>query len=445
MRISIIGAGYVGLVAAACFTSRDFDVLISTNDPKKVRMINEGRAPFFEPELGELLMKAAKSGALRAVSTRADAVLDSDVTFICVGTPTAAGGSIDLSFIYAVAEEIGRGLRKKKGYHTVVVRSTVVPGTTNKVKDIIEKLSGKKAGKDFGICMCPEFLREGNAVYDTFNPDRVVIGEHDKKAGDVLEKLFRKFYKGKKVPILRMNTVSAEMVKYVSNSILATKVSFINEVANICEKLKDIDVYEVAKGVGLDRRVGPLFLEAGPGFGGSCFPKDVNAIRSFSRELGYEPKILSTVISVNEEQALHVVDLARSSLGGLRGRRIAVLGLSFKPNTDDMREAPSVKIIRKLLAEGASVVAYDPIAKNNAKKILQKTIEYANSVADCLNGADCCIVVTEWDEFKRVKPEMLKMMRGRSIIDARRIWDAEELEKAGFRYIGIGLGGRSTH
>jgi UDPglucose 6-dehydrogenase len=440
MRVSIVGAGYVGLVAAACFANGGFRVLISTNDPQKIKMINEGKAPFFEPELDGLLRKAVKSGALKATNTRAEAILDSDVTFICVGTPSAADGSIDLGFIYAVAEEIGRGLRKKRGYHTVVVRSTVIPGTTNKVKEIVEKLSGKKAGKGFGICMCPEFLRQGQAVYDTFNPDRVVIGEHDKKAGNVLEKLFRKFYGRKKVPILRMNTVSAEMVKYVSNSILATKVSFINEIANICEKLKDVDVYEVAKGVGLDRRVGPLFLEAGPGFGGSCFPKDVNAILSFSRELGYEPKILATVTAVNEEQALHVVDLTRRSLGELRGKRIAVLGLSFKPNTDDMREAPSIRLINKLIDEGASVIAYDPVAVNNAKKILKDTIEYANSAAECFTGADCCIVVTEWEEFKKIKPEMLRKMRGRSIVDSRRIWDADKLRAAGFSYYGIGLG-----
>ncbi len=440
MRISIIGAGYVGLVAAVCFAKGGFKVQLSTNDPKKIKMINEGKAPFFEPQLDGLLRKAVESGALRAIGTRAEAILSSDVTFICVGTPSAADGSIDLSFIYAAAEEIGRSLRKKKGYHIVVVRSTVVPGTSNRVKDIIEKLSGKKAGKGFGMCMCPEFLRQGQAVYDTFNPDRVVIGEHDKRAGNILEKLFKNFYGGKKVPIVRMNMVSAEMVKYVSNSILATKVSFINEIANICEKLNDIDVYKVAKGVGLDRRVGPLFLEAGPGFGGSCFPKDVNAILSFSRELGYEPRILATVIAVNEEQALHVVELARRSLGGLRGKRIAVLGLSFKPNTDDMREAPSVRIIRKLLEEGATVAAYDPVAVENARKILKDKIEYASSSLECLKGADCCIVVTEWDEFRRIKPEMLKRMKGRSIVDARRIFDAEKLSDAGFSYYGIGLG-----
>jgi len=440
MKISIIGAGYVGLVAAACFANRGFKVLISTKNPKKIKMINEGKAPFFEPELDGLLRKAARSGMLQASGTRAEAVLDSDVTFVCVGTPSAADGSIDLNFVYEAAEEIGRSLRKKGGYHVVVMRSTVVPGTTDKVREIAEKLSGKKAGKDFGICMCPEFLRQGQAVYDTFNPDRVVIGEHDRKAGNVIEKLFKKFYKGKKVPILRMNTVSAEMVKYVSNSILATKVSFINEIANICERVPNVDVYEVAKGVGLDRRIGPLFLEAGPGFGGSCFPKDVNAIVSFSRELGYQPKILETVLKVNEEQALHVVDLARRSLGGLKGKIIAILGLSFKSDTDDMREAPSIRIIKKLLEEGATVAAYDPVAASNARKIFRDSINYADSVPECLRGADCCMVVTEWDEFKKLKPRNLKRMRGRSIVDARRIWDAETLRRAGFKYSGVGLG-----
>ena len=440
MRISIIGAGYVGLVAAACFANRGFKVLISTKDPKKIKMINEGKAPFFEPGLDGLLRKAARSGMLQASGTRAEAVLNSDVTFVCVGTPSADDGSIDLNFIYEAAEEVGRSLRKKKGYHVVVMRSTIVPGTTDKVTEIAEKLSGKKAGKGFGICMCPEFLRQGQAVYDTFNPDRVVIGEHDRRAGSVIEKLFKKFYKGKKVPILRMNTVSAEMVKYVSNSILATKVSFINEIANICERVPNVDVYEVAEGVGLDRRIGPLFLEAGPGFGGSCFPKDVNAIVSFSRELGYQPRILETVLEVNEEQALHVVDLARRSLGGLKGRRIAILGLSFKPDTDDMREAPSIRIIKKLLEEGATVAAYDPVAASNARKIFRDRIDYADSALECLRGADCCMVVTEWDEFKKLKPRNLKRMRGRSIVDARRIWDANKLRRAGFKYSGVGLG-----
>lgn len=441
MRVSIIGAGYVGLVAAACFASRGFEVLISTNDPKKVEMINEGRAPFFEPGLDGLLRKAVKRGLLRATKTRSEAVLNSDVTFICVGTPSAADGSIDLTFVREAAEEVGRSLRKKKGYHAVVVRSTVVPGTTDEVGEIIEKVSGKRAGRDFGVAMCPEFLRQGNAVYDTFNPDRVVVGEQDRRVGEMLGKLFRKFYKGKKVPILRMNTVSAEMVKYVSNSILATKVSFINEIANMCERVKNVDVYEVAKGVGLDRRIGPLFLEAGAGFGGSCFPKDVNAIISFSKELGYEPKILEAVLKVNYEQALHVVDLARRELGDLKDKRIAILGLSFKPNTDDMREAPSIKIINKLLEEGAKVVAYDPVAKENAGKIFKDKIEYADSVEKCLKGADCCMVVTEWDEFKKIKPEVLRKMKGKVVVDARRVWNPERVRKAGFIYRGVGLGG----
>jgi len=441
MKISVIGAGYVGVVAAACFADRGFETFISTNDPKKVEMINEGKAPFFEPGLERIIKKTVKAGMLKAMRTRSEAVLNSDITFICVGTPSAPDGSIDLKFIYEAAEEVGRSLRKKKGYHVVVVRSTVVPGTTDEVVKIVEKLSGKKAGKEFGVCMCPEFLRQGQAVYDTLNPDRVVIGEHDRKAGDVVERLFRKFYKGKRVPILRMNTVSAEMVKYVSNSILATKVSFINEIANICERVGNVDVYEVARGVGLDRRVGPLFLEAGAGFGGSCFPKDVNAIITFSKELGYEPKILETVLKVNYEQALHVVELARRSLGGLKDKRVAILGLSFKPNTDDMREAPSIKIINKLLEEGARVVAYDPVAMENARKIFKNEIEYAESAEECLKGADCCIVVTEWDEFKKIKLDALKKMKGRSIVDSRRIWNPEKLRKAGFSYSGIGLGG----
>jgi UDPglucose 6-dehydrogenase len=439
--ISIIGIGYVGLVAAACFADRGFKVTASTQDKDKVALINGGKAPFFEVGLDKILNRAVKLGKLRAVLGREEAILNSDVTFICVGTPSAPDGSIDLGMVYKTAEEVGNVLKKKKGYHLVVIRSTVIPGTSERVKGIISRISGKKAGKDFGICMCPEFLRQGNAVYDTFNPDRIVIGEYDTTSGNTLEKLYKKFYGNKKIPILRMNMASAEMVKYVSNSLLATKISFINEIANICEKLNNVDVYEVAKGVGLDRRIGPLFLEAGAGFGGSCFSKDVNALINFSKVVGYESLILEDVLLVNKLQALHVVELAKKELGDLTDKRIALLGLSFKPNTDDMRDAPSIKIIHALLEENAKVIAYDPVAINNATKILGKKIEYATSVKDCLKNADCCIITTEWEEFEKLKPVDLKEMSKKLIIDGRRVLDPAPFKKAGFVYKGVGFGG----
>jgi len=441
MRISIIGIGYVGLVAGACFADKGFEVIASTQDKDKAMLINNGKAPFFEPDLDRILKKVIKGSRLKAILGREEAILNSSVTFICVGTPSAPDGSIDLGLVYKTAEEIGRAVKEKKDYHLVVVRSTVIPGTSERVKGIISKISGKKAGKDFGICMSPEFLRQGNAVYDTFNPDRIIIGEYDKKSGTMLERLYRKFYRNKKISILKMNLASAEMVKYVSNALLANKISFINEIANICEKLDGVDVYEVAKGVGLDRRIGTLFLEAGVGFGGSCFSKDINALINFSKVIGYEPLILEDTLLLNKLQALHVVELARKELGGLADRRIALLGLSFKPNTDDMRDAPSVKIAHALLEEGAKVVAYDPVAINNARKILGDRIEYADSAKNCLKKADSCIIVTEWEEFKKLKPADFKEMSKKLVIDGRRILDPILFKKAGFTYLGIGLGG----
>jgi UDPglucose 6-dehydrogenase len=327
-KISIVGTGYVGLCTAAGFASKGYEVITSTHNPEKVDKINRGIPPFFESHLEELLKEAVSEGHLRCVLGRTEAIQNTEMTFVAVGTPSQPDGRINLQHIQDSAREIGEALAEKNAYHLVVIKSTVVPGTTqNVVKPILEKESNKSCGKNFGLCMSPEFLREGSAVYDTLHPDRVVIGEHDKTSGDVLETLSREFYSEELPPILRTNLPTAELIKYANNAFLATKISFINQIANICEKTSGTDVNTVANAIGLDKRIGPLFLKAGLGYGGSCFPKDVKALIAFSSSLGYDPVIIRAVENVNRNQPYKAVELAKKALGDLKGKRIAVLGL----------------------------------------------------------------------------------------------------------------------
>lgn len=439
-RISIVGTGYVGLCTAVGFATKGYKVITSTHDYKKATMINQGIPPFYEPGLQELLEKAVKRGSLRCSTNREEAILNTDITFIATATPSQPDGSINLEFIKNSAREIGE-VFKKKTYHLVVVKSTVIPGTTEKrVKPTIETYSNKRCGVDFGLCMNPEFLREGSALYDTLNPDRIVIGEYDQKSGDILETLYRDFYKERTTPLIRTNLSTAELIKYANNAFLATKISFINTIANICQKIPNTDVTTVARAIGIDKRISPLFLKAGLGYGGSCFPKDVKALIAFSKSLSYNPSLLNAVKNVNQAQPYKVVELSKRLIGDLKGKRIAILGLAFKPNTDDMREAVAIKIINKLLEEGAKINAYDPAAVINAKRIFLNKIEYASSTIECLKNADCCIIVTEWDEFKKLKPEdFMQNMRQPILIDGRRIYNPEEFSRK-LRFAAIGLG-----
>jgi len=443
-RISIVGTGYVGLCTAAGFASKGYGVIASTRDSEKAGLINRGIPPFYEPGLEELLKKVVDKGNLRCVVGREEAILDTDITFIAVATPSNPDGSINLQHIAGSAQEIGEALSKKDAYHLTVMKSTVVPGTTqNLVKSALERFSNKKCGVDFGLCMNPEFLREGSAVHDTFHPDRIVIGEYDKKSGDLLETLYKDFY-GKGVPpMVRTNLPTAELIKYASNSLLATKISFVNQIANLCQKIPGADVVKVAEAVGLDHRIGPHFLRAGLGYGGSCFPKDVKALISYSEGLGYSPVLLRAVEAVNEAQPLQALSLAKRLMGEVRGKRIAVLGLAFKPNTDDIREAVSIKLIEGLLKEGARIIAYDPAAMVNAKRALGDRIEYASSVTECIRGSDGCILATEWDEFKNLKAEdFIENMAKPTVVDGRRIYDPETFsKKMGFAAIGLGKEG----
>ena len=440
-RVSIAGTGYVGLSLAVAFAMKGYQVITLTHDPEKVTIINKGISPFYEPVLQENLKKVVGNKSLKCALDREEGILNTDVTFIGAGTPSRPDGSINLEYIEKSAGEIGAVLKKKKSYHLIVVKSTVVPGTTeNTVKPTIENHSGKRCGAEFGLCMNPEFLREGAALHDTLKPDRIVIGEYDQKSGDILEALYRDFYGEKAPPIIRTNLSTAELVKYASNAFLATKISFINTIANICEKTPGVDVTIVAKAIGLDKRIGPLFLSAGLGYGGSCLPKDMKALLAHSEVFGYKPELLEAVESVNENQPYKAVELCKNFLGDLGGKNVAILGLSFKPGTDDMRDARSIPIINQLLEEGANVITYDPVAIPNAKSIFGSKIEYASSAVGCLKNADCCIIVTEWDEFKKLKPDtFIKNMRQPSLIDGRRIYDPKRFSRK-LRFAAIGLG-----
>lgn len=439
-RISVVGLGFVGLSAAVFFADQGYTVIASSNQQRKVELVRNGVTPFFEPELKPKLRRVLKNRKLRVVVGRETAVLDTDITFVTVGTPSLSDGSADLTFVKATAKEIGAALKQKQGYHLIVVKSTVPPGTSeNVVKPIVEKYSEKKAGEEFGLAMSPEFLREGSSMYDIANPDRVVIGEFDERSGDILEELNRELYTIK-VPILRMSLASAELAKYASNAFLATKISFINQMANVCERISGVDVVEIARAMGLDPRIGPEFLRAGAGWGGSCFPKDTKALVDISRKLGYESKLIEETISVNVMQAKRMVELTEEELGKLEGKRIAILGLSFKPNTDDIREAASLRVIELLLAQGAKVAAFDPVAMNNVKEALGDRISYSSSVYECLENADCCMLVTEWNEFEKLQPsDFTRLMRNPILIDGRRIYDPVMFsKKLKLRAIGLG-------
>ncbi|MCL4429367.1 MAG: UDP-glucose/GDP-mannose dehydrogenase family protein [Chloroflexi bacterium] len=441
-NISVIGAGYVGLCTAVGLASKGYRVLACDVDEERIEKINKGIPPFYEPSLQEKLSESIQQGYLKGVVGKTDQViLETDLTFVAVGTPSKPDGSIDLKYIEMAACDIGKALKQKGSYHVTIVKSTVVPGTTRDVvKPILEKESEKTAGLGFGLCMNPEFLRQGSAFQDTINADRVVIGSYDERSGDVLEDLYKDFYSAHVPTIIRTSLATAELIKYASNSMLATKISFINTIANICEQIPGADVKVVAAAMGLDKRIGPLFLDAGLGYGGSCFPKDVKALIACSKSLGYDPKLLDSVEQVNKTQPLKAVMFCKEQLGSLEGKKIAILGLAFKPDTDDMREARVIPIINQLLKEGASVSAYDPVAMPMAKTIFDHKISYASSALRCIKGADACIIVTEWEEFKKLTPEdFAKNMRQPILVDGRRIYNPKTFA-AKLQFTALGLG-----
>jgi len=443
-RISIIGLGPVGLVTAVCVARKGYNVVGIDLDDERLKQIRNAEPPFFEPHLAEYLKDVVGNGRL-LVTRDPNSSAECDLTFITVGTPSNSDGSIDLTYVAHAATMIGRSLRQTHCNQLVVVKSTVAPGTArNIVKPALEGESGKTAGKDFGLCSNPEFLQEGNAVHDTEFPDRIVIGSDDPGAIKRLEELYNEMYGQEMPPTIRTTYENAELIKYANNAFLATKVSFINCIAGIAERVPHADVRTVAAGIGLDRRIGAQFLNAGLGWGGSCFPKDLDALVAFSRALGHSPELVEAVIVTNRRQSEKGVQLAKQALTSLCGRTVALLGLAFKPNTDDMRKAVSIPIVEKLLSEGATVVAYDPAAMPNAREIFRDRIKYARNPIECLHEADCCMIVTEWNEFKTILPStFVEQMRSPIVIDGRRIYDVDEFARTGVRLLAVGLGPRA--
>lgn len=442
MKVSVIGTGYVGLVTGTCLAESGNDVICMDVDAKKIGMLNSGEVPIYEPGLEELIKRNAASGRLSFTMDMVKAVRSAELIFIAVGTPPGDDGSADLKYVIGAAKEIGKHMN---GYKIIINKSTVPVGTGDKVKAAITSLTKHK----FDVVSNPEFLKEGAAVEDFMKPDRVVIGVESAKAKEIMQDLYAPLIR-KGDRILIMDIKSAEMTKYASNAMLATKISFINEMANICAGL-GADIDSVRRGMGYDKRIGFEFLFPGVGYGGSCFPKDVKALAQTALDIGVDAQLLKSVEAVNEHQKSLLSDMIVRHFSGtaglkrakskkpLTGKTIAVWGLSFKPKTDDMREAPSVIIINNLLRAGAVVNAHDPVATNEARKIFKNRINYMERDYEALRGADALAVVTEWSEFRA--PDFMKMkklMKKPVIFDGRNIYTKEELRKLGFMYYGIG-------
>lgn len=444
MKVSIIGTGYVGLVTGVCFAEKGHQVICVDVDKEKVNQINKGNAPIFEIGLDELLQKNIQKN-LRVTTDLYPSVLGTDITLIAVGTPYN-GTEIDLTYVKEASRQIGNALKDKANYHVVVVKSTIVPGTTDEVVlSILEEASEKKAGVGFGVGMNPEFLTEGDAVNDFMHPDRIVLGGLDGKTIQAMEELYHCF---EGVDFVRTNNKTAEMIKYASNALLATMISFSNELGNLCSALGNIDIVDVMKGVHMsnylspiqpngDRVVAPItaFLMAGCGFGGSCLPKDVKALISHGKKAGKQMPLLEAVIQVNEHQYEQVLHLLNRHFPSLNGIHVTILGLSFKPGTDDMRESPAIPIIRKLLDQGALIKAYDPIAKNEAQKIFRNSIEVCDDLLQSMQNSHAVILITKWEEFHKV-PELIENIQPQPLfIDGRRMLDKHSIAD----YQGIGM------
>lgn len=431
MEITVVGVGYVGLVVGTCLSDFGLNVTCVDNDDQKIKLLRKGLVPIYEIGLNDLIHRNIERERLHFTGDLGEAVESSSVVFIAVGTPPRDDGWTDLSAFMQVCKDIGSSMN---GYKVVVIKSTVPIGTAKKAISLIKESQSRPL--DFDIVSNPEFLREGSAVEDFMRPDRVVIGASSERAIEVMKEMYRPL-ELIDTPILVTSNETAEMIKYASNSLLATKVSFINEIANICERV-GADVEEVAKGIGLDRRIGPRFLSPGPGYGGSCFPKDLQALIHIAKKADYDFKIGRAAEEVNRLQMLSIVEKTEKLVGDLKDKEIGILGLSFKPNTDDVREAPSLTIIPKLLQKGARIRAYDPIASKEASKHLNDII-YVKDVYAAAEGVDCIVVITEWNEFRELDLERLKsLMRQPNVVDGRNIYSPARMKALGFNYVGVG-------
>ena len=431
MHIAVIGSGYVGLVTGACFAEFGVDVTCVDVDATKIARLSDGIIPIYEPGLEQLVAKNTQAGRLRFTTDAKSAVEQALVIFLAVGTPPKTDGSADLTYIEAAARSIAEHMN---GYKVVVTKSTVPVGTGERLRSLIRE--HQKKPNNFGIVSNPEFLREGAAIDDFMRPDRVVIGSRDEEAIAIMRDLYRPLYLIE-TPFVITSLEAAEVIKYAANAFLATKISFINEIANLCDRI-GCDVHDVARGIGMDRRIGSKFLHPGPGFGGSCFPKDTRALASVARQFESDSLIVDAVIEVNERQRRMMIPKIERLVGGLQSKTIAVLGLSFKPETDDMREAPSVDIIRALIEGGANVRAYDPVATEEAKKTLPEII-YAEDEYSAVTGADALVFMTEWNQFRALNMERVRsLMRSPKIADLRNIYEPEAMRELGFDYVGVG-------
>jgi UDPglucose 6-dehydrogenase len=432
MKVVMVGTGYVGLVSGACFAEFGVTVVCVDKDASKIARLEQGEIPIYEPGLDDLVAKNVRAGRLSFARDLAVAMDGADAVFIAVGTPSRRGdGHADLSYVFAAAEEIAQRI---DGYTVVITKSTVPVGTGREVERIIRQT---RPDADFDVCSNPEFLREGSAIEDFLRPDRVVIGTESARAREVMRRLYRPLYLIE-TPIVMTTLETAELIKYAGNAFLATKITFINEIADLCEKV-GADVQDVAKGIGLDGRIGRKFLNAGPGYGGSCFPKDTLALVRTAQQVGAPVRLVETVVDVNDRRKKAMADRIIEACGGsIGGRTIAILGVTFKPNTDDMRDAPSLDIVPALLAAGARVRAYDPVGMEEAARLLPG-VEWAKDAYACMASADCVAILTEWNEFRALDLERVAGLLARPVmVDLRNIYKPAEMREAGFEYHSIG-------
>lgn len=435
MKIAVIGTGYVGLVSGTCFSEMGVRVSCLDIDRKKIDNLNNGILPIWEPGLKDMVDNNMRKGLLSFTSDYAEALKEADAAFICVGTPPDEDGSADLQYVLAVAHEIGRNIN---GYMVVVTKSTVPIGTAEKVRKAVAKeIADRKLDIKFDVASNPEFLKEGDAVKDNLHPDRIVVGVDSENAREIMDRLYKPFVLNGH-PIIYMDIPSAEITKYAANAMLATKISFINDIANFCDKV-GADINSVRRGIGTDKRIGPYFIYAGTGYGGSCFPKDVKALIKSASDYDYSLEILKAVENVNNRQKETLYNKVYEYFDGdLKGKKIAMWGLAFKPNTDDMREAPALVLAEKFNSMGAKIFAYDPVAMDEAKRRLGDKITLCKSPYEATENADALLLVTEWTEFRVLDYKQLKKMKQKLIFDGRNIYDPKEVRKFGFQYFGIG-------
>jgi UDPglucose 6-dehydrogenase len=433
MNICMVGTGYVGLVTGACLADFGMHVVCVDKDEAKIASLERGHIPIYEPGLEEIVAKNERAGRLRFTTDLKSAIETSLAIFIAVGTPPNPDGSPDLTFVRQVAEAVARHMN---GYKVIVTKSTVPTGTGKMIEQILR--SNRNGKHDFSVVSNPEFLREGSAVADFLRPDRIIIGASDKRAIDVMREIYTPLFL-LETPFVITDVASAELIKYASNGYLATRISFINEIARLCEMMGG-DVHDVARGMGLDRRIGAMFLHAGPGFGGSCFPKDTAAAAELARQHGYTFRLIEATIEVNRETKARMIERIREAAGPLPGKTAAVLGLSFKPETDDIRESPALAVVGDLLRAGTAVRAFDPAAMENSRDLLPD-LYYARDVYDCASGADFVVLATEWNEFRALDLEHLgRLLKSKTMIDLRNVYEPEEMRAAGWKYIGVGRG-----